>query len=415
MNIKNYKRNIFVILSGTGFAQAIPIAISPILTRLYEPSDFGVMGLYVALSSIIGTIACGRYELAIMQAETQDEAVDVAFLSLTLCIVVSIALLFIIYAYGENLAYSIGLVGDKWIILLLPFSVFFFGAYNVFSSLATREKKFTEVRNATIQRSILNAVSNLSLGLANVSIGLIISQLLSQLHSSLYLVLKAIKYNDYSFRINVERYIPLANKHINFPKYALPAALANTLGQNLTQIFVTKLYGLDILGFHSLSERILAVPGSLLGNAVSQVFYQQASDEYRTTGRMVETFRYTTIRLLVISATFYVPAYVIVEDLFAFIFGESWRVAGEYAKILIPLYFVRMVVSPLTLVNQIGNNSRNAMFWQFGLLLIVLSLFLLCFKLKFDFKSFLNFFSIGLSFYYLFFYYLMYKHVDSKN
>ena len=37
-----FSRNVLTLMTGTTIAQAIPIAISPILTRIYTPEDFGV-------------------------------------------------------------------------------------------------------------------------------------------------------------------------------------------------------------------------------------------------------------------------------------------------------------------------------------------------------------------------------------
>ncbi len=41
-----FTKNVLTLMTGTTIAQAIPIAISPILTRLYTPEDFGVFVLY---------------------------------------------------------------------------------------------------------------------------------------------------------------------------------------------------------------------------------------------------------------------------------------------------------------------------------------------------------------------------------
>ena len=40
-----FNRNILTLMTGTTIAQAIPIAITPILTRIYTPDDFGVFAL----------------------------------------------------------------------------------------------------------------------------------------------------------------------------------------------------------------------------------------------------------------------------------------------------------------------------------------------------------------------------------
>ncbi len=61
-----FSRNVLTLMTSTTIAQAIPLAISPILTRLYTPSDFGIFALYMSISSIISVVVTGRYELAIM-------------------------------------------------------------------------------------------------------------------------------------------------------------------------------------------------------------------------------------------------------------------------------------------------------------------------------------------------------------
>lgn len=42
------------------------IAISPILTRIYTPEDYGILLFFLLLLLILGSISNGRYELAIM-------------------------------------------------------------------------------------------------------------------------------------------------------------------------------------------------------------------------------------------------------------------------------------------------------------------------------------------------------------
>ena len=81
-----FTRNVLTLMTGTTIAQAIPIAISPILTRLYTPKDFGVLALFVAITSIFGSIANGRYELAIMLPKKDEDAINI-FASTTIFII----------------------------------------------------------------------------------------------------------------------------------------------------------------------------------------------------------------------------------------------------------------------------------------------------------------------------------------
>ena len=53
-------------MTGTTLAQAIPILLSPALTRLYSPESFGALGAYIAASAILIVIATGKYENALL-------------------------------------------------------------------------------------------------------------------------------------------------------------------------------------------------------------------------------------------------------------------------------------------------------------------------------------------------------------
>jgi O-antigen/teichoic acid export membrane protein len=45
--------------------QAITVLVSPILTRLYTPEDFGVFGVYASILGIVTVVASLRYEYAL--------------------------------------------------------------------------------------------------------------------------------------------------------------------------------------------------------------------------------------------------------------------------------------------------------------------------------------------------------------
>ena len=74
-------RNLTVLTGGTVFAQAIPIAIAPILSRLYSPEDFGVWALYVSFVSFLSVLSTGRYQFAIMLPKEDDDAINILGLS----------------------------------------------------------------------------------------------------------------------------------------------------------------------------------------------------------------------------------------------------------------------------------------------------------------------------------------------
>ena len=93
-----FSLNVLTLMTGSTLSQAIPIAISPILTRIYTPEDFGLYAVYIAIITILGTIVSGRYELAIMLPKKDEDAINIFALGLviTICLTVLTTILVIV-------------------------------------------------------------------------------------------------------------------------------------------------------------------------------------------------------------------------------------------------------------------------------------------------------------------------------
>ena len=83
--------SVLLLLGGTAGSQFLLILASPLLTRLYEPDQFGVLALFVSLIGLLSVIASARYELAIPIPWSRQTAVNLA--ALCLCVVVIVAAL----------------------------------------------------------------------------------------------------------------------------------------------------------------------------------------------------------------------------------------------------------------------------------------------------------------------------------
>jgi len=113
-------------------------------------------------------------------------------------------------------------------------------------------------------------------------------------------------------------------------------------------ILLSSFFGASVTGFFSLSQRIIAAPGSLIGVSVGDVFRQHASVEFKETGNCLKTFMKLFRLLLVIALVPFTVILLFSPFLFSFVFGAEWRVAGEYAQIMTVMFFLSFVVSPLS-------------------------------------------------------------------
>ncbi len=403
-------------MTGTTVAQAIPIGISPILTRLYAPEDFGLLALFVSIISIFGSIANARYELAIMLPKKDEDAINIFALGFIITCSISLILLSLIIVFHS---YFLTVLGNKEIgfwLYFVPIAVFFTGTFNILNYFNNRKKYYKDIAKATIVKSVITAVIQLSVGYLKGGVsGLISGQLVSQIFANVRLF-ENIKNNKILLsKVSKVKIIALAKKYKDFPKFTLLAGLANTLSVHLTNILITLLFSVSTLGFYSLVQRLLGMPSALVGGSIGQVFFQEATKEKQLTGSAKKSFNATLKKLFIVGLPSFVILYFIVEDLFAFVFGEEWRIAGKYAEILIPLLAIQFVVSPLTVINQVFLKNKNVMFWQLGLLINYMIILYISDFFKLDFFLFLKYITIFISLYYLFHLYLLHGYIREGN
>ena len=172
-------------------------------------------------------------------------------------------------------------------------------------------------------------------------------------------------------------------------------------------IIISSVYSLTTLGFYSLVQRILGIPSSLIGNSIGRVFFQKAAIEKQQTGKVINTFQTTAKILILIGVPFFGLLFFTVENLFALVFGEPWRIAGEYAKIIIPFFFVQFVISTLSSVDTIM--EKQNMDLLFNIVVLLVSLVVILTSSGFSFKMFLMNWTVSLTTIYAIYGYVLLK------
>ena len=190
--IKKYEfaKNTLTLVMGSVIAQAISIAIFPILTRIYSPEDFGLLSLYVAFISILGVIATGRYELAIMLPKKEEEAKILfkisIFIAFIVALIISIPLVFL----NSEIANFFGSPDiAKWL-YLIPVSVFLTGVNQALINWNNRKKEFYKTSLSRVNQMISQGSVQTYLGYISKTGGLIIGQFIGIFSSILYLLIK---------------------------------------------------------------------------------------------------------------------------------------------------------------------------------------------------------------------------------
>ena len=72
------------------------------------------------------------------------------------------------------------------------------------------------------------------------------------------------------------------------------------------------------------------------------------------------------------------------EEIFAFVFGSQWRLAGSISTLLLPLIGIRFVVSPISGITNFRGMNAFGMVMQIAILLGILVSFWLAYAWQLD-------------------------------
>jgi O-antigen/teichoic acid export membrane protein len=353
-------------MTGTTIAQAIPIAISPILTRIYTPADFGVVALYVAISSIFGSIANASYEQAILLPKKDEDAINIFALGFIITSIMSLVLFIFILLFNKYITDFIGNEEIGFWLYFVPITVFFIGIFNILNYFNNRKKNYRDIANVTIMKSIILSIIQISMGFAKQgATGLITGQLISNFFGNIKLFKNILKNRFLLSKISKEKIIMVAIKYKRFPQFSMPSTMLDTISLHIPILLLGVFFNTAIVGLYSLSNKLVRIPTQAIGSSISQVFYQQLT-EVKNNQEAIKKLTLKTYKKLVQIGI--VPFSIIIvfgDYIFYFLFSEEWIVAGEYAQILSLWILVVFIFSPLSSLCFIFDKQKEDMYFTF--------------------------------------------------
>jgi O-antigen/teichoic acid export membrane protein len=363
----SFAGDVLKLVSGTSIAQALGILATPLLTRLYAPEAFGVLALFTSITSIVGVVACLRYELAIMLPERDEEAANLLAVSL-LAVAGITALSVPIVTLGRPLllqALNAPQLGPY--LWLVPVTVFFGGVFQALNYWNSRTKQFGRLSVVRVVSSASTHAAKLGAGIAGYATGgaLIGGTVLGLALSTLELGRRIWCDDNRLFRASVQarKMLQCIVCHQRFPMIDVWSALLNTFSWQLPALLLSRYFSAAVVGQYSLGLRVLQLPMSLIGGAIGQVFYQRAADA-KAQGTL-DRFVSSRFRQLVAIGLF--PMLVIAvsgRQVFTVAFGEEWAQAGVYAQILSIWTFFWFVSSPISTLIPILGKQGFALAWN---------------------------------------------------
>lgn len=338
-----FVRAVSILAGGTLTAQLLTIGATPILSRLYTPADFGLVALFAAVSGIMGTALTLRYETAILLPKEEGESVAIVLLSMTLALVLGGLVSIAAWLSPEDFKAMIGIAQlGVW----LPITAFAATASAVVATgtmWLNRQRAYKKMAQLRITQSGVAILVAIVLGLTGLSTGLIVAQILALLVVITVIIVYIMPLLK---QWEPHTLTTVARKHLSAPKFLLPTALLDVLTMQLPVLLITAWYSTEAAGQFSMAWRILALPITLIGGAIGQVFFQCFSQIWPNISAARKLLFKTWMVLGLIGLLPMVLLMAFGESIFLLVLGDAWRESGTIAALIAPMLFTMLISSP---------------------------------------------------------------------
>jgi len=353
-----FASNVAVLSGGASLGHCFTVAAAPLLTRLYLPHDIGNLGLFTAFLAVTVVTASLQYDVAIVSAPDEREAAHLTTLSMLFALPMSVAGGLLLYAMIHYSLLGLGVLPAYAAGLMVP-TMFFAGLFSILRYWSLRDERFGIVSHAVIFQNGGRSLLQVALGTIGLhSFGLLLGEVFGRGIGMSRMARKALPViREYALsRRDVGK--ALAGNR-QFPLYSMPSSLLNQLGTSLPLPLLVMLYGADVGGYYTLVWRVLAAPVVLVGDSMADAFHSRAALYAREDPkRLLRFFHRTSAALLAMGIA---PALVIFcfgEPMFAFAFGNRWKLSGTIAAIVAPWFLTSFVVSPVSRLVYVLRGQR---------------------------------------------------------
>ena len=401
---KTIFKNMANLAIGTALGKLITLACIPLITRLYDPEDLGVLAIYSSIVLTVAPLLTLRYVVSLPLPNSQFLAVNL-FVICTALIIINSTIFAIFYYYCFSKLFP-DLISSELasMTVLVILGVICASFYELLNSWGVRTKSFKYMAKAQVIQNGTGAGVKVVLGaLLTSASGLIVGQFLQHFAGCLYLSKKFYLDIKKGFkRIKVSKVVFLLKYYSDFPKYRLPSQFLMVFCSQSPLLFSANLFGSKVTGQLGLALMAIALPIQLIGNATGSAYYSEVARIGRHDIKKVKNLTNDVVRKLLIMAI--LPTLLLFlwgEELFEIVFGSKWAVAGSFASILSVYLIFQFISSPIVNVLTVFSRQRLFLYINTFRALLVAVVFILASKFEFEPTMTLTVYSLALAGHYL--------------
>lgn len=351
------KSSFLALVSGTALAQLVTLLFIPILSRLYEPSVFGLFASFTSVATIIGAFATGKFEQAVILPKSDKTSFHLVALAFACIIIVCTSLILI----GELLSEFNLIVVNTSTVFLLASYIFLFGLTQINKAVLLRFRDYYHIANSEWISSFATNSSKLALFFVTPNqFGLIFGALFGQFASLIFLARKnKERLTMRKWSLKKTQLLAVFKKYSKFPLFNTLISLLGVGSVQIPILLLAVFFEPSVVGYFSLSLRIVQLPVALVTASVTKLLYRELA-AVKNDRASIMLLLEKTIRITSLASFFpFLMIALFGESIFRQILGVAWGEAGIYAQYFSTWIFLVFVCSPITqLYVVIGQQSR---------------------------------------------------------
>ena len=368
------KRSFSILAGGTVLAQAIAFALSPILTRLYPVDDFGYLQVFNSIIAVLLVVVAGRYETALPLPKDDETAVNLLAFSLCLvacfCSVIGLSVFAAVHVPWV-LAHTAKLASWLW---LVPFCLAGAGFYQLFSYWSLRKKEFALIARTRVTQVATRFLIQLLAALLKFGLpGLLVGETVARASGTGSFVRGFRKDNMTLLeKVSWLKMRKAAMEYKHFPMVFSASGLLNSATLAFPGLLLAFAFGPTVTGWFGLVDRVLGIPSVLIGQSLQQVYVSEGAPLIHSDPLALKHLFEKMLRKIYFIPIFTSLFLVFLGPMaFAFVFGEKWREAGEYARVMGFVDVVGLLVAPIEMTLTMLQLQNWRFAWDAGRFLLV--------------------------------------------
>jgi O-antigen/teichoic acid export membrane protein len=342
----------FTVLVGSVLGSAISLLVTPLISRVFEPTVYGQFALITGVTSVFVGVSTFRLEVLSLKAVDDGEATGLIRLGLIVSGAWAATL-----TLAACLAVALWHVNGYW--MSIGVLVFLASLQLLGSAVLTRMRRYRSLAAGNFVQGASLGVVQLLLGLVGGGLGALIAGFGAARLGWLPVLRRP--------RKGTRGIAGLWRENRRFAALAGSSAFLNSLTSSAPVILVSVFYGDATVGQLAIGIRLLVTPLSIIGQSAASANLGEVSRMLRvgddTAARIV---RHGIRDLLAVGLIPCGLAGALGAWAIPFLLGHEWREAGLLLAALAAGALAQFVAAPFSQLLNLTGDNRRLLIWDMG-------------------------------------------------